>query len=157
MIPEIRTSEKRFLVGIAMDMSLVANETPSLFRAFMPNRKHITNSIGSAVYDMRIYPRDYFIQFSPQIKFQKWAAMQVSDFNDIPHDMDSFTLVSGLYAVFTPPSTSSKSAPFTYIFQEWLPNSNYMLDDRPHFDLIEPGPTPGTSEKEEIWIPIQPK
>jgi AraC family transcriptional regulator len=68
-------------------------------------------------------------------------------------------LPEGLYAVFLhrgPATTGPKT--FEYIFQTWLPASEYFLDHRPHFEIL------GTNYKnddpdseEEIWIPVKPK
>jgi AraC family transcriptional regulator len=41
---------------------------------------------------------------------------------------------------------------------EWLPNSAYALDDRPHFEALgEQYKNNDPNSEEEIWIPIKPK
>lgn len=46
---------------------------------------------------------------------------------------------------------------FRYIFGTWLPASGYVLDDRPHFEVLGPGYRPDDPEAEEdIFIPIRP-
>lgn len=45
---------------------------------------------------------------------------------------------------------------FRYILQEWLPASAYMLDNRPHFEVLgEKYTNEGSASEEGIWIPIQ--
>jgi AraC family transcriptional regulator len=72
--------------------------------------------------------------------------------------METFTLESGLYAVFHYQGLSTDSSIFIYIFGTWLPNSEYELDARPHFEILGDKYKNGdpTSE-EDIWIPIKPK
>lgn len=45
--------------------------------------------------------------------------------------MGTFILSGGLYAVFDHKGLSNDSRIFQYIFGTWLPNSGYLLDDRP--------------------------
>jgi len=43
------------------------------------------------------------------------------------------------------------------IFGQWLPNSGYSLDDRPHFEVLPKGyRMDDPNAEEEIWIPIKP-
>jgi AraC family transcriptional regulator len=73
--------------------------------------------------------------------------------------METVVLKGGLYAVFQHkggPATGFKT--FSYIFGTWLPASDYVLDARPHFELL--GEKYNGSEpdsEEEIWIPVKSK
>ncbi len=140
-------------------MSLADNKTFELWRSFMPQRREITNSIDTDLYSVEVYGPTYWDDFSPEMTFEKWAAIQVTDFHAVPDGMDTLRVPDGLYAVFIHRGPVSE-APKTYghIFRTWLPNSGFTLDDRPHFALM------GTKYKnedpdseEEIWIPIKPK
>ena len=43
-----------------------------------------------------------------------------------------------------------------HIFGRWLPQSEYELDDREHFELLPEGYSPVDPEaEEEVWIPIK--
>jgi AraC family transcriptional regulator len=45
-----------------------------------------------------------------------------------------------------------------YIFMEWLPQSNYQLDNRPHFQILgEKYKHNQPDSEEEVWIPIKTK
>jgi AraC family transcriptional regulator len=73
--------------------------------------------------------------------------------------MESFTLKGGLYAVFLhkgAASTGQKT--FQYIFEMWLPNSGYLLDNRPHFEILGAKyKNEDPNSEEEVWIPIKQK
>jgi AraC family transcriptional regulator len=44
---------------------------------------------------------------------------------------------------------------YTYIFQTWLPGSEFRLDDRPHFAMMgEKYKDENPNSEEEIWIPV---
>jgi len=73
--------------------------------------------------------------------------------------MESYTLTGGLYAVFIHKGAASTGPKtFKYIFGTWLPNSDFILDNRPHFEIlgkkyIHEDP----DSEEEVWIPVKPK
>lgn len=150
----IKTIETKKLVGMRETMSLTENLTFSLFRAFMPRRKEIENALNGNTLDLKVYPKNYFLNFNHSTTFQKWAVVEVSDFETIPGGMESFILTGGKYAVFI--SKVGDDSIFNYIFTTWLPNSEYELDNRPHFDVLREKTKGGDSESEqEIWIPIR--
>ena len=75
-------------------------------------------------------------------------------FEKIPEDMESFSLSTGLYAVFE--HKGMDTAIFQQIFTEWLPNAPYILDHRPHFELLgEKYKNGDPNSEEQIWIPIR--
>src|SRR5688572_1457470 len=121
-------SEKK-LVGQRLTMSLVANKTSELWQGFMRHRDEIVSTLGTDLYSVQIYDRQYFQKFDPANHFEKWATIEVSDFKDLSRQMETLLLPAGLYAVFLhkgPASAGAKT--FQYIFQEWLPNADYALD-----------------------------
>jgi AraC family transcriptional regulator len=158
MQPRIETLKEKKLIGKRTKMSFQNNKTFELWRSFMPRRKEITNSVGADLYSIEVYEPQFFDKFSPDREFDKWAAIEVTDFKAVPADMETISLPAGLYAVFAykgPASEASKL--YQYIFGAWIPNSEYLLDNRPHFALMGAkykGEDPGSEE--EIWIPIQP-
>jgi AraC family transcriptional regulator len=150
---------ERKLVGKRLKMSFSNNQTPALWRSFMPRRREIQNPVGTELYSLQIYPPAFFDRINPQTEFEKWAATQVTDFAAVPPDMEALTLPGGLYAVFLHRGAAN-AAPttFQYIHSTWLPNSEYKLDDRPHFELLgEKYKNDDPASEEEFWIPIQPK
>lgn len=158
MQPKITITPTRKLIGMSLETSLIENKTMQLFKAFMPRKKEVQCTVNKAVFDIRIYSPDYYKKFNPAAKFTKWAAVEVSIFEEMPDGMKPMTLPSGQYAVFTIKSVDSNPSFFQYIFMEWLPNSNYLLDSRPHFDILGEGIQQRLPDaEEEIWIPIQEK
>ena len=142
-----------------MHMSLTQNKTGELWRSFMMRRKEIENSLGSDLYSMQIYDVDYFKQFNPANEFEKWAATEVSNLSHVPDGMESIMLPGGLYAVFLHKGQASKGAEsFQYIFGTWIPQSDYIVDQRPHFEILgEKYKNDDPDSEEEIWIPIRSK
>ncbi|NVO03336.1 MAG: GyrI-like domain-containing protein [Bacteroidetes bacterium] len=159
MNPEIRTLTEKNLVGIRLKMSLEDNRTFELWKSFMPRLKEIINNIGDELFSMQIYNQLYFENFSIGNEFEKWAAIEVKNFDIIPNGMESFILRGGLYAVFIYRGPASKGNEiFQYIYGTWLPTSNYVLDDKPHFEILgEKYKNEDPDSKEEIWIPIKSK
>lgn len=157
--PRIENTPEKKLAGLHIITSLADNKTPELWRSFMPIRKEISNSIGMELYSMDIYPFGYFDNFSPATKFEKWAAVEVKDFAEIPTGFETYTLPSGLYAVFTYKGLPSNGAEFyQYIFGTWLPSSAYISDNRPHLAVMgEKYKNAGPDSEEELWIPVKPR
>ena len=124
----------------------------------MPGRRGITNNLTNDLISMQVYKPTHFVDFRLTNEFEKWATIEVADFDNVPGDMETFTLTGGLYAVFDYKGSSSDLRIFQYIFGTWIPNSDYELDDRPHFEVLGKNYKNGdpTSE-EEIWIPIRQK
>ena len=73
-------------------MSLANNKTGELWADFMPKRKAIINKLSSDLISMQIYPDNYFTDFNPENTFEKWATIEVSDFENIPADMETYIL-----------------------------------------------------------------
>jgi AraC family transcriptional regulator len=155
MEPKIETVTEKKLVGKHLIMSLADNKTFNLWQSFMPRRHEIKNSVTSDLISMTVYNEPLKLG-NVQQKFEKWAAIEVFDFNDVPENMDTYILREGVYAVFHYKGPSTDNKIFSYILGTWLPNSGYLLDDRPHFEILGDKYKNGDpSSEEEIWIPIK--
>ena len=78
------------------------------------------------MYSLQVYGNiDPFQDFNSEIFFEKWALMEVSDFDNIPKGMEALVLAGGLYAVFDHQWYSTEI--FQDIFQTWVPNSNFKF------------------------------
>ncbi|HET8810651.1 MAG TPA: GyrI-like domain-containing protein [Flavobacteriaceae bacterium] len=158
MTPRIETITGKKLIGNHLTMSLANNKTADLWKNFMPRRKEITNNLNEDLISIQVYQPDYFKNFKPANEFEKWAAVEVSDFENLPKGMETFILPSGLYAVFDYKGPAGNPAVFQHIFQVWLPNSDYVLDDRPHFEVLGKNyKNNAPDSEEEIWIPMKSK
>lgn len=61
----------------------------------MPLRLEIGNVVGSELYSIEVYPRDFFDSFHPEDQFEKWAAVDVSSFDDLPGGIEILTARAG--------------------------------------------------------------
>ncbi|WP_394747720.1 GyrI-like domain-containing protein [Spongiimicrobium salis] len=157
MQPRIEQLQQKKLVGKRLSMSLVHNRTAELWAGFGPRIKEIGNRLSTDKISMQVYDKLYYSHFNPTTAFEKWATVEVADFEAIPEGLEPFELMAGPYAVFDYKGSSSDPSIFQYIFNTWLPNSGYTLDDRPHFEVL--GDTYKNNDpqsEEEIWIPIKP-
>ena len=157
MNPRIEFLAEKKLVGKRIVMTFANNKTRELWQSFMPKRREIRNNMGAELYSMQIYEPLFFSNFDPNREFEKWATMEVSDFSSVPAEMEKFILEGGWYAVFLyKGAASAGAAAFQYIVNTWLPNSEYTLDDRPHFEILgEKYKNEDPTSEEEIWIPIK--
>lgn len=156
--PRIELLKEKKLLGKHLRMSLTDNRTGELWRNFMHSRKLIKNSVDSLLYSLQVYDSSYFRHFNPAAEFDKWAAVEVSDYQEIPEGMEEFILKGGLYAVFEHKGSGNDPSTFQYIFNNWLPDADYLLDNRPHFEILgEKYRNNDPGSEEEIWIPIRHK
>lgn len=160
MEPRIETLKEKKLIGKQKRMSFANNKTRELWQGFMPRRTEIKNNVSQELFSLEVYDDILFFKnFNPVNEFTKWAAVEVTDFNHIPDEMETMIIPSGLYAVFIhkgPASEGPKT--YNYIFGTWMPKSEYTLDDRPHFALMgENYKNDNPDSEEEIWIPIKSK
>jgi AraC family transcriptional regulator len=106
-----------------------------------------------------LYNSNHFNDFNPTNEFERWAAVEVEDFANVPAEMETFVLSSGLYAVFHYiGSTDGIASFYQNIFTVWLPKSEYELDYRPHFEILgEKYKNNDQLSEEDIFIPIKPR
>lgn len=154
--PEIKVLTEKKLVGQKLTVSYSQHNVSDLWKSFMPRRKEILHIMNSDLISMAVYGPLFFDDFSMNTNFEQWAAVEVSDFDSIPDKMDKYLLGGGLYAVFNYKGPSSDTSVFKYIFEKWLPNSGFLLDDRPHFEILgEKYKNDDPDSEEEIWIPVR--
>ena len=155
----IRRSKEKKLVGKRMTMSFSENKTGELWKGFMTGRKEIINNVGTALYSVQLYAPMFFSNFKPNTEFEKWAAIEVTDFESVPGQMETFVLEGGLYAVFIYHGAADAAADtFRYILGEWIRDSDYDLDNRPHFEILgDKYKNESPDSEEELWIPVKPK
>lgn len=156
--PRIETISEKKLIGKRLTMSFTHYNIGELWQSFVPRRKEITNNLTNNLVSIVIYGPQHFIDFKQTNEFERWAAVEVPDFESVPTGMETFTLPGGLYAVFDYKGSGTDHSIFQYIFGTWLPASNYILSNRPHFEVL--GDNYRNNDplsEEQIWIPIQPK
>jgi len=119
----------------------------------MMRRNEIDNRISDQLFSLQIYPEN----FTPNQSFTKYALAEVSDFDNIPNDFEAFQLEGGKYQVFTYKGKAENGPEiFGYIFQKFIPENQFEVDDRPHFEIFGDDYNPSSEfAEEEIWIPIK--
>ena len=145
------------LIGKRLKMSLSNDRTYELWHNFMPRRAEIRKKKNSDLICMQIYnPTLDFNDFSPETEFEKWAAIEVSDFDAVPEGMETYTTKAGLYF-----STIFKGTPqefselYKYIITKWLPEKKFKLDQREHFQILgEKYKNNDPNSEEEVFIPL---
>jgi AraC family transcriptional regulator len=160
MQPQITILSAKKLVGNKLKMSVINDRTMELWQSFMPRRKEITNVENNFLYSVQVFESEkYFDQFSPEIEFEKWATVEVAEFTNIPENMEMLEIPEGDYAVFNYKGPANAALPFfQYIFQDWIPESEYSVDNRPHFALMgEKYRGNNPDSEEEIWVPVKKK
>lgn len=158
--PRITDLTDIFIAGYHIRTTLAENKTSELFRRFMPEKKQLSHAVNNHIYSVQIYDSpDSLKKFTPHSPFTKWAGVKVENNKAaLPGEMEILTIPAGQYAVFIHKGRAD-SFPKTmqYIFGEWLPASDYELDDRPHFEVMGEkylGHNNPDSQ-EEAWIPIR--
>ena len=156
MEPRFENFRSKTLVGKMQPMSYGNYNPFGLWSWFMPRRNSIPNRQGDDFFSVEIYPELFFKIYKPENEFQKWAAVEVDGFSDIPEEMQCLTIPEGLYAVFTYKGTAENGKKaYDHIYLQWLPGSGYSLDDRPHFAVMGKNYHKDDPEsEEEIWIPV---
>ncbi|MBL7733835.1 MAG: GyrI-like domain-containing protein [Chitinophagaceae bacterium] len=156
MEPRIEISNEKKLVGKRLTMSFADYKIGELWRSFMPRRKEVANSLTNDLISAAIYKPGHFTNFRPTGEFERWAAVEVANFDRVPEEMEIFVLPGGLYAVFNYKGLNTDNSIFRYILEKWLPDSGYILDSRPHFEVLgDKYKSNDPASEEEIWIPIK--
>lgn len=149
----IEIIEPKKLIGFSITTSFQEDKTPMVWRKFMMRRNEIANRISDQLFSLQIYPEN----FTSNQSFTKYALAEVSDFDNIPDGFETFELESGKYLVFNYQGKAENGPQiFSYIFQTFIPENNFEVDDRPHFEIFGDDYNPlDKNAQEEIWIPIK--
>jgi hypothetical protein len=62
-----------------------------LWQSFMPVRQEVEDNIGSELYSIEVYAPHFFNPSNPDVEFEKWAAIEVTDFDAISNEMETIT------------------------------------------------------------------
>jgi len=161
MQSKIKEIEAVKLAGISKETSMANDKTEVLWKRFMSIKVKTPSLANRDLYSVERYKKAFLKgEFDPQTKFEKWAAVEVDDYAELPEGLEKLELEGGLYAVFRHRGTAQNFAGTAkYIFEDWLPKSEYQLAHRPHFEIMGSdykGPDDPES-LEDIYIPISPK
>ncbi len=145
--------EPKKLIGFSITTSFQDDKTQIVWKKFMMRRNEIVNRISNQLFSLQIYPDN----FTPNQTFRKYALAEVSDFDNNPNDFETFELEIGKYLVFNYKGKAENGPElFRYIFQNFIPENQFEIDNRPHFEIFGEDYNPNDdSAEEEIWIPIR--
>ena len=122
-------------IGNFLEMSFSNNRTAELWPSFIPQIKKLDRE-DENLYSFEVYPHGFFNNFNAHQTFTKWAAVKVDD----GCGNDAFSILnvpSGLYAVFLHKGPGVHAVKtYNYIFRDWIPQSGFEIDDRPHFAIM---------------------
>ncbi len=159
MLDRIEEASPKKLIGMSVNTSLSDYGAPRLWQRFMPQVKSIENKVGGEKYSIQIYDNLFsYSDFHPKLKFTYWAATEVQNFEAVPSEMETLELPGGKYAVFIHKGAMADfQKTLNFIHLKWLPDSEFGLDHRPHFEVLDDkylGPQNPESQ-EEVWVPIK--
>lgn len=159
MFDRIEEASPKKLIGMSIKTSLSDYGAPGFWQRFMPRVKSVENKVGGKKYSIQIYDNLFsYSGFHPKLIFKYWAATEVKNFKSVPKEMETLQLPGGKYAVFIHKGTMAEfQKTLNFIHLNWLPDSGYELDFRPHFEVLDErylGPQNPDSQ-EEVWVPIK--
>ena len=131
--------------------------TPQLARQFMPRVKEIKYRKDAFKLSLQNYNHFNYKTFNPDEAFEKWVGVEVNNLNEVPNAMETLIITSGKYLVIDFKGSIPEFIKFwQHIHTTWLPNSDFELDNRPHFERLPPSYSPMKEvNEEEIWIPVK--
>lgn len=158
MTPSIETLPRKHLVGLRTRMTLAEDLTRGLWQELMPRRTEIENRAGESYHSLKFFDSGTsYAGFTEHTEFEKWAAIEVSEPGTVPAGLEALTLPAGLYAMYVHHGPAAAfHTTLQAFFTEWLPQSNYEIDERAHFEILGPEYRPDDpNAEEEVWIPIR--
>ena len=123
----------------------------ALWKQFMPNKFKVTNTLNEELIALQNY-KDFS---NTKLAFDIWACAEVSDLNYIPQGLSGLTISAGEYAIFVLKGMDV-AALYRQILSEWLTNSGYEVDSRPHFQVMGKKYINNSDKSEEdVYLPIK--
>jgi AraC family transcriptional regulator len=153
--PIIFNFEGAVLCGASEAMSLQTFTPWTLWPRVMPRLAQIRNRSSQDLISLRNF--NGIPVFGPQANpnFTYWGGVEVLEANK---GFEHLEIPAGTYAVFHYKGLSSDSTIWRYIYSQWLPNSKWELDERPHFERLgSKYKNDDPTSEEDIYIPIRPK
>jgi AraC family transcriptional regulator len=153
--PVILNFDGAVLCGASEAMSLQTFTPWTLWPRVMPRLAQIRNRTSQDLISLRNF--NGIPVFGPQANpdFTYWGGVEVLETNK---GFEHLEIPAGTYAVFHYKGLSSDSTIWRYIYSQWLPNSEWELDERPHFERLgSKDKNDDPTSEEDIYIPIRPK
>lgn len=128
-----------------------AARIPSQWQEFAPHIGHIPNVVGDATFGV-------CFNGDGEGNLDYLCGVEVCDFTDVPHGLDTLRAPSNQYAVFEHVGHVSEiRRTWQTIFRNWMPANGRQIQDAPDFERYgkDFDPRSGTG-RIEIWLPLAP-
>ena len=154
MTLQVIQKSEMYVVGIFVSMQRhETHKIRTLWQQFSPRRHEITNSANNTLIAMQTFTLKE--NGEPEDNFNMWACVEVSELLDIPKGMKGFTIPEGEYLKVLHKGMDA-SETYQKVMSKWLPKSGYIMDDRPHFQVMGEKYKNGSPDSEEdFYIPIK--
>ncbi|MBN2867186.1 MAG: GyrI-like domain-containing protein [Flavobacteriaceae bacterium] len=156
---KIIKTDKIKIVGLSATANFLNTHqiTGQLARQFMPRIGEVKHRKDNFKLSLQKYSNFNISEFNPNQTFQKWIGVEVDSLQFISEHMEALTIDAGKYLVINFEGTVEAFVSFWQdIHFNWLPNSGFELDNRPHFERLGTDYNPNQAvNKEEIWIPVK--
>lgn len=148
-----------YIVGMKATMSFntISEDTGKLARQFIPRLKEVKNRVDDNTLSLQNHDNFDYNNIPTTMTFEKWIGVEVANLNNVPEGMETLTIKPGKYLVIDFKGAMQEFVKnWHYLHSQWLPNSEFELDNRPHFEKLSPSYNPmNTVNEEEIWMPIK--
>ena len=137
--PEIHTQRPMSLVGLktcfygtGSEKNNISDKLPALWASFLPRLAEISHTIGGVCYGVVQQLAD------DDDELVYFAAIEVSEINDIPPGMDSIQIPASSYAVFRHQGDARLlDNTVNYIYSNWLLNSGQRHTSGPDLEIYD--------------------
>jgi len=147
--PQLITKPSFSVVGMLIRTQPMTPEIPKLWDKFVPRIDEIQNGLEPHVsYGLM----DNF----DQTGMDYMTAISVTQATEIPTDMTHRNIPANTYAVFET-TIATVGDTFGYIFNTWLPGSNYRQSPAPYFERYGETFDPTSDPNFSIYIPVEKK
>jgi AraC family transcriptional regulator len=157
--PLILTRKALTVVGLKYRGKNRQGEVRQLWRRFALRAAEITNQVSGGSYGVMGHydkPSGGMGNYNPSHgEFDYLAGVEVDSTTDLPAGMESWEISEQRYAVFVFPFCDISQA-YRYIYQEWLPASDYQLAAAPEFEFYPATFDPDDESSEMfLYLPIK--
>lgn len=150
--------EEMYFVGFKGNTKRGFFIIPRLWKKLHKEKNNIANRVCSDfVIGINDYTSDYKYE-EDHPTFEYYAAVEVTQSEEISLKMNAITLPAGRYAVFTYQGKSKDTIQpvMDYIYKEWFPQSSCQLNENIKIDFVRYGEKTNDKGQNqiEVWIPI---
>jgi AraC family transcriptional regulator len=150
--PVIKSINAIYLIGLSKEINRSeSHKIVELWKSFMPIASGMKAGKSTAYFAVQIY-QDFSGNEKP---YTIWAATEKAQHKTVPDQLKHLQIPSGLYAVVELHGMDIAGL-YQNFMSAWLPQSDYTIDNRPHFQIMGEDYKNGSPDsKEHVCIPIK--